>query len=326
MVFTPPAYCGMTLDRNSTLREDAAWIDRQLNAECARILPLWRDRNLFQSNQRGTPTACFVERQRADAVLGDAAQLVYLGHDHDHDRAAPIFAADLTHLEEAHATGLISVPGFDLRFLDLRAVGPTLAGAEAATLACARGLIYWHRQNQHCGRCGSATLSHRGGHLRRCVNAQCARESFPRIDPAVIMLVAQLEPEDGVPKCLLGRGRGLPKRVYSTLAGYVDSGESLEAAVAREVMEEAGIAVCQITYFASQPWPFPASMMVGFNARTRDRHLTIAADELEDARWFSAAELRQFGEYDDPKSDFALPRRDSIARTLIEAWLAQIPG
>ena len=323
MAFIPPAYCGMPLDRSNELRENPAWIRRQLDSRHTRILPLWRDRNLFR---RGEPAACFVEKYHAAAIVRDSTELIYLGHDRNAPTESPIFAAAITHLEEHHAKWLISTLGIDAEFLDLRVVGPTLATDEAATMAYARGLTYWHRQNQYCGRCGGTTRSHRGGHMRRCVGDECARELFPRIDPAVIMLVEQLEPEDGIPKCLLGRSRGLPKRIYSTLAGYVDPGESLEEAVAREVMEETGITLCQTTYLASQPWPFPACMMIGFYAQTREREITIATHELEDARWFSAADIRQFGEYDDPDSDFALPRRDSIARTLIETWLTRNAG
>jgi NAD+ diphosphatase len=308
----------MPLDRSSVLREDPAWIRRQLDSDKARLLPLWRNRNLFvQSGERNEPVACFIERQYVEVVVRDSTELIYLGH----DRNSPVFAADITHLEEHHANQLISTAGAEAEFIDLRIVGPTLPSEEASIMAYARGLIYWHRQNQFCGRCGNSTRSHRGGHMRRCIDDSCGRELFPRIDPAVIMLVEQLEPEDGIAKCLMGRHQGLPTRVYSTLAGYVDPGESLEQAVAREIMEEAGITVCQTTYLASQPWPFPGAMMVGFHARTRDRKIIVAKDELEDARWFTAAEIREFGEYNDSGTGLALPRRDSIARTLIETWL-----
>ncbi len=319
MTFRPPAYCGMPLDRSSALREDPAWVRRQLDSARVRVAPLWRDQNLIA---RGRPVACFVGGRHARVLLRDSAELVYLGH----DRQSPVFAADITHLEERRALRLISAAGIDAEFIDLRAVGALLAAEEAATMAYARGLTYWHRQNQYCGRCGGATRSRRGGHMRRCADDRCAREMFPRIDPAVIMLVEQLAPEDGIPRCLLGRRRGLPRRIYSTLAGYVDPGESLEEAVAREVREEAGVAVCRTTYLASQPWPFPACMMVGFRAATRERTITIADNELEDARWFSAAELRAFGEYDGRDDIPALPPRDSIARTLIENWLEENAG
>ncbi len=329
----------MPLNRSSVLREDPAWIRQQLKSEHARIVPLWRNQNLFiryqqsdmQSDAPHRPVACFIDKQRAEVMVRSSTVLIYLGHErnaplHSPD-GSPLFAVDLTHLEAHDVTQLISTAGINnADFLDLRTVGPMVAAGEAATMAYARGIAYWHRQNQYCGRCGNSTGSHRGGHMRRCLQEQCGHEIFPRIDPAVIMLVEQQQPDDGIRKCLLGRSRGLPTRVYSTLAGYVEIGESTEEAVAREVLEETALKVSQVTYLASQPWPFPANLMHGFFAQTQDRKITIAADELEDARWFSAAEIREFGEYEDASSHanqnfIALPRKDSIARTLIETWL-----
>ncbi len=157
--------------------------------------------------------------------------------------------------------------------------------------------------------------------MRKCTNDTCAKEVYPRIDPAVIMLVELIDPTDGIEKCLLGRHKGLPKGIYSTLAGYVDQGESMEEAVAREVMEEAGLLIHNADYIASQPWPFPSALMIGFRAQTKEENITIALDELEDAQWFSADQIRQFGEHTDTNVEKALPRKDSIARTLIELWL-----
>lgn len=324
MIDHPPTYCGMPLRRNGALRADAAWVRRQLHDNLARVIPLWRDRNLLQRDRLGRPAACFVEQPHAETILRDLPEAepepIYLGH----DRNAPVFAADLSHLEERRATRLISTLDLDAEFRDLRAVGALLATEEAAILAYARGITHWHRQTRYCGHCGNSTRAHRGGHLRRCTDHRCAREIFPRINPAVIMLVEQLAPQDGIAKCLLGRRRRIPQRIYSTLAGYVDPGESLEEAVAREVREETGIRICRTTYLASQPWPFPASMMVAFRAQAHDREIAIATDELEDARWFSAAEVRAFGECDDSASSGpTLPRRDSIARTMIEGWLRE---
>jgi NAD+ diphosphatase len=147
--------------------------------------------------------------------------------------------------------------------------------------------------------------------VRRCTDAACNAEHFPRTDPAVIMLVTH---ED---HALLGRQRVWPAGMHSTLAGFVEPGESLEEAVAREVMEEAGVAVADIRYHSSQPWPFPASIMLGFHARAHDRRLAVDAEELETAGWFS----RDFLLRDHDPDRFRLPRPDSIARRLIEDWL-----
>lgn len=159
--------------------------------------------------------------------------------------------------------------------------------------------------------------------MRRCQSSLCSKEIYPRIDPAVIMLVEMIDPEDGIPRCLLGRSKGLPKGIYSTLAGYVDPGESMEEAVAREVKEESGVHAIHCEYVASQPWPFPSSLMIGFRAKTHDTDIDINLDELEDADWFTIDQVRSFGEYTDPDVQYALPRKDSIARMLIDMWIQE---
>ena len=172
-----------------------------------------------------------------------------------------------------------------------------------------------------CGRCGTAMANQKGGMLRRCQDEDCRGTAFPRIDPAIIVLVEDRQLHgDGTPRCLLGRAPAWPPGVYSTLAGFVEPGESLEETVAREVREESGIGVEQVRYHASQPWPFPSSLMLGFHATARTLEITTHDDELEDARWFSADELRQAGDWGEDQA-LCLPRRDSIARHLIEHWL-----
>ena len=175
--------------------------------------------------------------------------------------------------------------------------------------------MHWHRRHRFCGRCGAPTESRKAGHLRVCTRPACGLEHFPRTDPAVIMLVHDDE------ACVLGRRPGWPPGLHSTLAGFVEPGESLEEAVAREVREEAGLEVPLegIRYNSSQPWPFPASLMLGFHARAERAPLTVYEAELESVAWYSRETLRNLEEGD----DLRLPRRDSIARRLIEDWLAQ---
>ena len=159
--------------------------------------------------------------------------------------------------------------------------------------------------------------------MRKCTSTECGAPSFPRTDPAVIMLITH-QPTSGPAQCLLGRQAIWPEGNYSTLAGFVEPGESLEEAVAREVHEEAGIRVKNITYQASQPWPFPASIMLGFWGEATTTDIQVDEHEIEAASWFDAPDLRTFGEWGDDDTKFHLPRKDSIARFLIETWLTKI--
>lgn len=188
-----------------------------------------------------------------------------------------------------------------------------LDGMDAALFACALSLANWHGRHGHCSACGEPTTIVRGGWSRRC--AACGGEHFPRCDPVVIML-AEYEG-----RLLLGRQPHYPPGRFSALAGFVEPGETIEAAVARELNEEAGIQVTDVRYVASQPWPFPSSLMIGCRARALGDVLTVDFTELDDARWFSRAEVAAAvaGEGD---AGFLAPPRFAIARTLLEDWLA----
>jgi NAD+ diphosphatase len=197
----------------------------------------------------------------------------------------------------------------------LRTAGPRLSRADAGLVVQAQALAEWHRANRFCSVCGGALVTGGGGYVLEC--RSCERHHFPRTDPAVIMLVT-----DG-DRALLGRQPAWPPGRFSTLAGFVDPGESLEEAVAREVMEEAGIEVADVTYFGNQPWPFPSSLMVGFFARAVTTDIEVDGEEIEAARWFTRDELRQEAE----TGQLLLPGGISISRSLIEAWYgAPLPG
>lgn len=189
----------------------------------------------------------------------------------------------------------------------------TLSGGEAPLFAAALSLAWWHSRHRFCANCGAATEIERGGWSRKC--PECSAQHFPRVDPVVIMLAEH----EG--KLLLGRQPQYPERRYSALAGFLEPGESIEAAVAREFHEEAGIEVTDVTYTASQPWPFPSSLMIGCHARALKPELTIDTTELDDARWFTRDEVKT-ALAGDPDASFLPPPRFAIARTLLEHWLA----
>jgi NAD+ diphosphatase len=184
---------------------------------------------------------------------------------------------------------------------------------DAPLFAAAMSLCRWHGRHRFCANCGSPTDVVRGGWSRRC--PACSAEHFPRVDPVVIMLAEH----DG--KLLLGRQPHYPPKRYSALAGFLEVGENLEAAVARELFEEAGIRVRNVCYVASQPWPFPSSLMIGCHAESLSDELTIDLTELDDARWFSREEVAK-SLADDPGAPFQAPPKAAIARTLLERWLA----
>jgi NAD+ diphosphatase len=302
----PNFYAAGGLDRVGHLRKDPAWLAARLADASTRFVPVWRALNLVQDTVDG-PVPLLLERERVAPLLGEAAEPVLLGIEGD----VAVFALDLSGAEAP--LDRVALDAAAHKFLDLRAFGPLLGPRDGSLLAYAKGMMHWHSRHRFCGVCGSATASIDAGHVRQCSNPACRTSHFPRTDPAVIMLVADGE------NCLLGRQAVWPAGMYSTLAGFVEPGESLEAAVAREVFEEAGIEVDCVTYHSSQPWPFPASIMLGFHATARTRDIRIDGAELQDARWYSR---RWLLEHEDG-ADFRRPRKDSIARRLLEDWLHQ---
>lgn len=203
------------------------------------------------------------------------------------------------------------------QWLDLRAVGPLLSDTDAGMVTTAVGVLFWHGHARYCTVCGAETVSVRGGWARDCTG--CGRQEYPRTDPAVIMLV-----HDGAGHVLLARQPGWPAGRYSVLAGFVEVGESAEATVVREVHEEVGVAVGDVRYLGSQPWPFPRSLMLGFAAvADRDAPIVPADGEIESARWVHRTELRAALDGDSDAESLLLPGGSSIARTMLESWANQ---
>ena len=201
--------------------------------------------------------------------------------------------------------------GMAMRMPQLMGLLDTLQPGEAATYAAARSLILWHARHGFCAVCGHATAPFRAGWGRRCPN--CSAEHFPRTDPVVIMIA---EHDD---RALLGRQPAWPPGRYSALAGFLEPGESIEEAVAREIGEEAGVRVSDVRYVASQPWPFPSQLMIACIARAEDDAITLDANELEDAIWVPRDEVRRI--LAGAEGAFLPPPRYAIARTLLETWV-----
>jgi NAD+ diphosphatase len=316
-------YTGGDLDRAGERRKDENWLSDQLKHPKSHIVPIWRDLNLIEGmDETGSggagPEAVIFGTKEAGHVIEQADEVVFLGL--RAERA--VFGADMS-LHEEDVAHTITGRG---EFIDLRQAGPVISADDASLMAYARGMLFWHRQHQFCGRCGSQTRSQDGGHMRQCTNEDCRHPTFPRTDPAVIMLVEN-RPGPGEPaRCLLGNHSKWAHGNFSTLAGFVEPGETLEEAVAREVLEEVGVEVADVRYQASQPWPFPASIMLGFWASAITEEISIDDDEIQDARWFTAEEIRTFGDWGNMDYANRLPRKDSISRYLIETWLDKVSG
>jgi NAD+ diphosphatase len=292
-------YVTASLDRASARRRNPDWLAERLANPESRLLLVWRGQNLVR--EASAPAAALLEVAEARALLDEAREVALLGLIGE----TAHFAVDLSHREDPPI-----LPG--ARFTDLRSVGALMSREHGGLLAYARGLLHWHQRHRFCGACGSATESREGGHMRRCTNPACGIEHHPRTDPAVIMRVEHRG------RILLGRQKQWPPGMHSVLAGFVEPGERLEDAVRREVLEEVGLKLTQVRYHSSQPWPFPASIMLGFTATAGDEAIVVDGEELESARWFTREELLASPE----DETFRLPRRDSIARRLVEDWIA----
>jgi NAD+ diphosphatase len=292
-------FAAQGIDRAHAQRRDPTWVAANLSDPKTRFVPLWRSRNLVA----GSPfRAVFLSHEQVADLLPEATSVTLLGR----EEGRVYFGLGLPGREPTPPQELSRLG----EFRDLREVAPLLSPLEGALLAHARALVYWHRRHRFCGDCGHPTEGAEAGHVRLCTNASCGRQHFPRTDPAIIVLVTSGE------RCLLGRQPSWPSGRYSTIAGFVEPGESLEAAVMREVREETGVFVREVHYQSSQPWPFPASLMLGFRAVAAGEEIHLGDDELEDARWFSRAELERGMK----EGTFRLPGRISIAYRLIEDW------
>jgi len=290
-------FSGAFLDRRAELREAPGWtVAARAEADTLFVA----GRGTLQLVRRDpAPQVAFLRGDHPLVAGAADSDLVLLGW-HAGRRCV---------LVETRAEAPALPPGTD--FAELRPLLATLPPEEAGLLSYARALQIWRARHRHCGVCGAPTGPRSAGHVLRCTSSACGESFFPRIDPAIIVLVTAGD------HALLGRQKSWPPGRYSTLAGFVEPGESLEDAVAREVLEETGVPVERARYYASQPWPFPSSLMLGFLA-TAERVPVRLDQELEDARWFAATEIERM--------PGLLPQRFAIARRLLEAWFLESVG
>jgi NAD+ diphosphatase len=284
-------FAGAFVDRIGERRKDPEWLARAAKSGDCRFVPVWGDRCLAGGDP---PHTILLPRHEVESFIDDE-HLIFLGL--YQDRPAFAFSIDRNRPPPFTELG---------EFRDLRLLGTILPPAEANLVAHARALVLWHASQLFCGVCGTAARPEAGGNARVCMNADCSRIIFPRVDPAIIVLVS-----DG-DRCLLGRQPSWPEGMYSTVAGFAEPGESLEDAVRREVYEETNVHVGEVRYHSSQPWPFPSSLMIGFLAQATSSEIRLNDAELEDAQWFTREDLQS----DFPK----LPSSVSIARRLVDHW------
>ena len=289
----PNHLAGRYLERLASLRKSELQLRAALEDPTTLFVPVWRAQSLI-AQQSGSFSAQFVSGLTHFGTQ-DTSELILLGE----FRGRLCFAIELPATES---------PGLEPsgEFTDLRGVAGELMHDEAGVLAYARAMILWRERHRFCGRCGAPTRPTEAGHVRKCSNDECGTQQFPRIDPAVIVLVTDGE------RALLGRQASWPPGRYSTIAGFVEPGESLEDAVAREVHEETGVEIDAVDYHSSQPWPFPSSLMLGFTARASRTEIRRIDDELEDARWLTREQIAA--------GEVALPTTHSISFRLIEDW------
>jgi NAD+ diphosphatase len=300
-------FAGNPLDRASYRRSDTAWVADRLADPTSLALAVWNGKPLVETARDGVAEGgaaqiAYLTAAMAREIAGTPERLLFLGL----WRETAVFALDLEGREDP-ADGVLEGLG---RFEDLRAVASRLSAAEAAIAATAKGMFEWRRKHRHCSACGEPTVVTEAGWKRTC--PACKTDHFPRTDPVVIMLPVNGE------RCLVGRQAAWPKLMFSALAGFLEPGETIEEACAREIKEEAGLTAVSVRYHSTQPWPFPNSLMIGLFAQVDSDDARPDQTELEAVRWFTREQTQALlrGEI----ADAWAPRPSAIAHQLIKAW------
>jgi NAD+ diphosphatase len=290
----PNFFSGPYIDRREEAREEPGWLEAALADPATLYLLAKGTTQLVQTKPE--PHIDFVTRENPVIHEVDPQQFILLGW----------FRGTRCVLIELEPERSVSVP-MNASFEELRPLSPLMRGDEAGLLAYARALSIWRSRQKFCGVCAFPTLPRKAGHALHCTNPVCGHEFFPRIDPAIIVLVADGE------RALLGRQASWPPGRYSTIAGFVEQGESLEDTVAREVMEETAVEVTSVRYHSSQPWPFPSSLMLGFQATAKPGSIVRVSGELEAAAWFTREQITS--------GQTLVPPSHAISYRLISDWL-----
>jgi len=291
----PIVFAGNYIDRLGELRTQPELLEEALSHDATRFMPVWEGLCLVRGER-----LVMLPRASAEPLLRKAAALIYLGKIEDHHVFGMATSVDAATLDP------------DFEFVGLRDISSRLAAPEAALAAYAKAMFAWQENHRYCGICGAANHSAEAGFVMACTAPQCGHRAFPRLDPAIIVLATRDD------QCLLGRKPEWPEGRFSTIAGFVEPGESLEDALRREVHEETNIQVAECRYLGSQPWPFPAALMIGFHARATSDDIACNDGELAEAKWVSRDDIAA--------EHIVLPPSISIAYRLIEAWFDEGEG
>lgn len=306
---------GMPLVRCENLRKSAEWINQQLEEQSAYFVPLYKGKVLVSIGGLVKLTC-----QHVKQFVSSVNKAIFLGL--TSEKKAACFTIDFSHLDEQlleQTTLTLKLGEAAPSWQHLRFAINQLSENDAAICGFAQAMVNWHVSHQFCGYCGNELITREGGHAKKCSNDECNKWVFPRTDPVVIMLVEHTDSQ-GVKRCLLAGHQRTGGQVVSTLAGFVDPGESIEEGAIREVYEEVGLQVDSLEYITSQPWPFPSSLMLGFYMKVSDDALNIDHNELTHAIWCTKEQIAELDDWGAEGDGTQIPGKHSIARYLIDKW------